>query len=269
MFWDDHLQQELRAPARARQHELCAARMRALESHQPRPPEWRVTGAVERAYAVASPLVARYAHGLVHGAEGVDPSRVFLVLNTAPWIAQTTLRSSDDVAAEVRRAAILLDAVVRTFIPAIYEAEGAAGEAAAFRELPVLYTCRAVVIAMKMVIATLEAELRNIARRRPYAQHVFVTVLKDAATMLVEFDYLVRAARSGAKLPIGGSLSLASRVLRVFGWARRVPATQETLDDYAIAVIGLMVQLDASMLPDLFGASDAGALVSVRSEGGA
>lgn len=249
-YWERVQQEDLSSAGQVQQAETWMRRRLAVEQYRPRPPQWLCSLALESGFVRASPVALACAHTLVHDPRGVGPTQIGQIFSMAPWLEKTVLRSQDDTQHEARRFALLLDAGVRVFLPAIYEAEGAAAEAAVLRQLPAVHTVRAALIATKLVVGFLEGELRNVSQRSPNAHHLFVTVLRASAQSCIHFDQVVKAARLRKLIPPVVLVEMVRNALVPFTIARRSPAT-ETLDDYAVALLGLMVQLDSTILADL------------------
>lgn len=249
-YWERVQQEDLSSTGQARLADTIVQRRQAVELYRPRPPQWLYSLALEPGFVRVSPVVLASAHVLVHDPHGVGPAQIGHIFSMVPWLEKTALRTQDDIHHEPRRFALLLDAVVRVFLPAIYEAEGAVAEAAVYRQLPAVHTVRAALIATKLVVGFLEAELKNVAHRTPSAQHLFVTALRATAKMCIHFDQVVKSARSRKVLPPVVMIEMVRNALTPFTIARRSLAT-ETLDDYAVALLGLMVQLDGTILADL------------------
>lgn len=249
-FWERTLQEDMTAGAQARFYESVVARRVAVESHRPLPPTWMRSLAVEPGYVRASPLLLSFAHNLVHDPRGVAPDKVSHVFSVVPWIEQTALRTQNDLTHEARRFALLLDAVVRVFLPAIYDAEGNGAEADVLRKVPPIHTMRAGLIATKLVVGFLEGELKNVSHRPPNTHVLFATTLRAAAETCMNFDQCVKTARERKLIPPVVVIEMVRKALIPFTIARRTSA-RETLDDYAVALIGLMAHLDLTVLADL------------------
>jgi hypothetical protein len=187
---------------------------------------------------------------LIHDSQGVDTKHVPHVFSTVSWIQQTALKTQDDLRQEARRFALLLDAVVRVWIPAIYAAEGCDAEAKALQQLPQVLTLRAVLAATKVIVGFLEAELKNVSQRPPNTHILFATVLRQAALTCIGFDHVVKAARANMLVPPLITVEMVRRILAIFTVARRIPES-ETMDSYAVALIGMMAQVDQSILADI------------------
>jgi hypothetical protein len=251
VYWETRLRHELTAAYQTEVAASIKARHERIEQHRPKPPEWFRTGAVEESFAVASPVVATFAHMLVHMPEGLAPEKISTAFYLARGIESTALRAKEDAPIEARRLAVLIDATVRSFLSAIYAAEGCEGEAHLLRQLPPLHTLRAMLIATKVVVGMLEGELKNVSQRTPLTHHLMVSVLRPTASLFVAFDYLIRALRRGQKIPPNAMVDIVTRSFAVFVIARKSPTFQETMDDYALAVVNMLIYTDNSLLPDL------------------
>ena len=249
-YWDSLLREDLGSKGQMVLFEKMIERRKAVEQHKPTPPTWLRSLALEPGFAAASPLLLSYAHGLLHDPCGVDAKHIPHVFSTAAWIQQTALKTQDDLRQEARRFALLLDAVVRVWIPVIYESEGCTAEAKALRELPQVHTLRAVLVATKVIVGFLEAELKNVSHRPPNAHILFATILRQAALTCIGFDHVVQAARNNMLVPPLITVEMVRRVISIFGIARRSP-DPETMDSYAVAIIGMMSQVDQSILADI------------------
>lgn len=249
-FWERTQQDDLTSAAQVRFYEEVVRRRAAVESYRPYPPAWMRSLAVEPGFVKASPLLLSFAHHLVHDPRGVAADKIRQVFAAVPWMERTALHTQADLSHEARRFALLLDGVVRVFLPAIYEAEGNLAEAEVLRKAPPVYTLRAALIATKLVVGFLEAELKNVSRRSPNAHLVFTTALRAAAETCMSFDQCVRTVRAMKMLPPVVTVEMVRKALVPFLFARRT-ATQETVDEYAIALIGLMAHLDPTVLADL------------------
>lgn len=249
-FWERAQQDELTSAGQVRFYEEVVRRRATVEAHRPVPPMWMRSLALESGFVKASPLLLAFAHTLVHDPRGVASDKIRHVFSSVPWIERTALRTQADLSQEARRFALLLDAVVRVFLPAIYEAEGNVAEAEVLRKVPPVHTLRAALISTKVVVGFLEAELKNVSRRPPNAQWVFATALRAAAETCMNFDQCVKTVRTRKLMPPVVTVEMVRKAIIPFTYARRT-ATQETLDDYAVALIGLMSHLDQTVLADL------------------
>lgn len=249
-FWERTLREDLTSAAFVRNAEEVVVRRRVVEDVRPAPPSWLRSRALEPGFVRTSPTLLAYAHALVHDARGVAASKIPHVFSTVPWMERTALRTQDDLAHEARRFVLLLDAATRSFLPAVYIADGNDAEAHVLQKLPQLHTIRAVVIATKVIVGFYEAELRNVNKRAPAAHVLFATVLRELAKSFIGFDQIVKAARVRKIIPPIVLVEMVGSVLVSFWSARRTSLT-DTLDDYAIAQIGLMSQLDTSLLADM------------------
>ena len=247
-YWEQ-VQQTVSAASVVAYYNNVILRRAVVEAYRPIPPEWLRSLAMEPGFVKASPVLLAYAHYLIHNPDGVAHDQIKHVFSTVPWISCTALRGVEDVYHEVRRFALLLDAVVRVFLPAIYDADGAP-EGELLRRLPPLHTVNSVLTATKLVIGFLEGELKNVGCRLPNTHVLFCTVLRATAESFVHFDQMVQAARLRKLIPPIVIVDMVRRAATVFSVARKTP-TQIVLDEYAVAVIGMMAQVDTTILPDL------------------
>lgn len=249
-FWERTQQHDMTSSGQALFYEEVVRRRAAVEAHRPLPPSWMRSLALEPGFVKASPLLLSYAHTLVHDPRGVAVDQIRHVFSTVPWIERTALRTQGDLTQEARRFALLLDGVVRVFLPAIYDAEGNVAEAEVLRKIPPVYSLRAALIATKLVVGFLEAELKNVSHRPPNAHLLFCTVLRAAAETCMNFDLCIKTTRTRKLIPPVVTVEMVRKALIPFSMARRT-STKETLDEYAVALVGLMAHLDQTLLADL------------------
>lgn len=249
-FWEEEQRAQLGADRIEALGENLNQRQTAIRSVHPKPAPWLATSGFETGFLVASPLVVTWASLLIHRPEGVSPSKLALVLSTERRLTQSALTGADAARQEVRRMALLLDAGVRAFLASVYASEGNVEEAAALRKTAPVLLAAMLQPCAKVVLGFTEAELRNVARRPPRAQHVFVGALHAASGLCVWMDRAVRSLGAVSKLPPRALSEMVLLCFQLYALARRDLRVQDTLDDYAIALLSLLVAPDSFILSD-------------------
>jgi len=248
--WNEVLHEELRRPYLEAAARLRADRQKALRTPSPPPPRWLTTPDLGSAFAEVSPVIAAFANLLTTDERGLHPTRIPRVFMIAGRFHGTRPVAADDLGVELRRIALLVDAGVRTFLASIYEGVGATADATALRRLPRVCEVRDVFTQATVVSACLEAELRQEVSRDSMEWVFLVSLLRAALALLARFDFLLAGVRLARRIDAATFADVVWYAFALYATARRRPEVEETMDEFALALLYSLITPPLDVLPD-------------------